>query len=70
VGILATILSAAFLTAALAAGGRAFLKVAAGVVLAHIPVMVADGFVTGAAVLFILRVRPDLLGESRMGTVV
>jgi cobalt/nickel transport system permease protein len=58
------LLSGVLLTAALAVGGRPFLNVAAGILVAHIPVMVADGLVTGAAVLFVLKVRPDLLGPS------
>jgi cobalt/nickel transport system permease protein len=62
---MAVLLSGLLLTAALALGGRAFLGVAAGIVAAHVPVMIADGVVTGAAVLFILKVRPDLLVPSR-----
>jgi cobalt/nickel transport system permease protein len=64
-GAMAVLLSGLLLTAALALGGRAFLGVAAGIVAAHVPVMIADGVVTGAAVLFILKVRPDLLVPSR-----
>ncbi|MDI6774567.1 MAG: cobalt transporter CbiM [Verrucomicrobiota bacterium] len=61
-------LSGILLTAALAWGGRPFLNVAAGIVAAHIPIMIADGLVTGAAATFILKIRPDLLGPSRLET--
>lgn len=64
-GALTVLLSGLMLTAALATGGRAFLGVAAGVVIAHVPVMIADGLVTGAAVLYILKVRPDLQYPQR-----
>jgi len=64
-GALTVLLSGLMLTAALALGGRAFLGVAVGIVVAHVPVMIADGLVTGAAALFILKVRPDLLEPSR-----
>jgi cobalt/nickel transport system permease protein len=63
------VLSGLMLTAALALGGRAFLGVAAGIVAAYVPVMIVDGLVTGAAVLFVLKVRPDLLGPSRLESV-
>lgn len=67
-GALTVLLSGLMLTAALALGGRAFLGVASAIVAAHIPVMIADGLVTGAATVFILKVRPDLFGSARRET--
>lgn len=61
-GASTVVLSGAMLTTALALGGRAFLGVAVGILVAHVPVMVADGLVSGAAILFVQQVRPDLLG--------
>ncbi len=57
--------SGLLLTGALAWGGRAFLRVAGGIVTTHMPVLVADGLVTGAAAVFLLKVRPDVLPPSR-----
>lgn len=59
--------SGLLLTVALALGGRVFLGVAVGLLAVHVPVMIADGLVTGAAVGFILKVRPDLLEFARRG---
>ncbi len=61
----ATVACSGFLlTVFLALGGRGFLGVAVVIVAAHIPVMIADGLVTGAAIRLILKVRPDLLDLS------
>jgi cobalt/nickel transport system permease protein len=68
IGAFTVALSGVILTAALALGGREFIGVAAGIMAAHVPVMIADGFVSGSTALFILKVRPDLLGPSRLET--
>jgi len=62
-GTIAVCLSGAFLTVVLALGGKPFLSVAAAIVVAHVPVMIADGLVTGAALVFVLKVSPGLLGQ-------
>lgn len=54
VGIAAVLLSAVLVT-----GGEAFRTVALATLLAHIPVMVIEGFVTGWAVSFLRKVRPQ-----------
>lgn len=64
-GALTVLLSGLLLAASLALGGRAFLGVAAGLLVANLPVMIADGFASGAAVVFVLQVRPDLLAPGR-----
>lgn len=57
-GVLGTALLVAL---ALAASGREFLPAARLVVLAHLPVMLIEGFFTAAAVGLVLRVRPETL---------
>jgi len=42
--------------------GEAFLLAAKATFIAHIPVMVVEGFVTAAAVLLIRKVKPEFLG--------
>jgi cobalt/nickel transport system permease protein len=49
------------LAAALLTTGQAFRQVAALVLVAHIPVAVIEGLVTGAAVTFLGQVKPELL---------
>ncbi len=49
---------------ALAFSGRAFINLAAILALAHVPVVIADGFITGTAVVFLYRVRPDLIVQT------
>lgn len=56
------ILLAAFMTAgALLASGKVFEDVCKLVILVHVPVMVIEGFVTGSVVVFLRRLRPELL---------
>jgi len=45
---------------ALAASGKAFYVAAATLLAAHVPVMLIEGFVTGAAVTFLVKVRPEV----------
>jgi cobalt/nickel transport system permease protein len=42
--------------------GDAFLLAAKVTFIAHIPIMIIEGFVTGAAVVLISKVKPELLG--------
>ena len=48
----------------LALSGEAFLLAAKATLIAHIPVMIVEGFVTGAAVLLIRKVKPEFLNIS------
>ncbi len=60
-GVLA-IVGAALLTAmTLLACGKAFSTIAHAMFLAHLPVAVIEGFVTGSIVVFLRKVRPELL---------
>ena len=57
----AVLLTTLMVAGSLAISGEAFLLAAKATVLAHIPVMIVEGFVTGAAVLLIRKVKPELL---------
>lgn len=59
-------LTAILVTIALALTGEAFIPAAKLVVLAHIPVMVVEGFLCACAVALIHRVKPELF-DSFMG---
>ncbi len=59
-----TVLSTALLTAmSLVFTGEGFLEVAEMVVVAHIPVMIIEGIFTMFVFLYILKVRPEMMGE-------
>jgi cobalt/nickel transport system permease protein len=60
-GSLAILGGTALLAAALMTTGEAFEKVAKLTVLAHVPVAVIEGLITGAVVAFLRQVRPELL---------
>ena len=58
-GALAVALSCAMLCLSLMTAGRELLVLCQGVFLAHVPLMLIEGLVTGSAVVFLLRVRPE-----------
>jgi cobalt/nickel transport system permease protein len=60
-GSLAIVFGATLLAAVLAAAGQQFEKVAQIVLVAHLPLAVVEGLVTASAVLFLRKVRPELL---------
>jgi cobalt/nickel transport system permease protein len=60
-GALAILLSGLLVAAALITTGQAFLEVAELVFLAHIPVMIIEGIVTLFILLFLKKVRPEML---------
>jgi cobalt/nickel transport system permease protein len=60
-GFTAILLSGVLVAAALLFSGQGFLKVAELVLLAHIPVMVIEGFITLFIFLFLKKVRPEML---------
>lgn len=66
-GATAVGLTALLVAVSLGLSGREFIPAARIVVLAHLPVMAIEGAVTAAAVLLILRVRPDMLANRRAG---
>ena len=55
------LLSGIFLALMLISTGEEFREVAYVVVIAHLPVMVIEGIITGSVVSFLLKVRPELL---------
>ena len=58
-GALAIALSCLMLSLTLLTAGREFLLLGQGVVLAHVPLMILEGIVTGSAVSFLRKVRPE-----------
>ncbi|ADK86036.1 cobalamin (vitamin B12) biosynthesis CbiM protein [Desulfarculus baarsii DSM 2075] len=64
-GALAVALAGLFVALALFGGGEDFATVAAAVGLAHVPIFIAEGVLTGLAVLFIKRVRPAMLDRDQ-----
>jgi cobalt/nickel transport system permease protein len=60
-GALAMLLSAVLTAGALLASQRGFAVIAETAFLLHLPVAVVEGLVTGSAVLFLRKVRPELL---------
>lgn len=60
-GALGIVLGATLLSAALLTTGAQFERIAEVVLVAHLPVAVVEGFVTSAAVVFLRKVRPELL---------
>lgn len=61
-GGLAIALTTAMVGGSLALSGEAFLPAARLVFLAHVPVMIVEALLTGAAVFLVRRVKPELFG--------
>jgi len=60
-GAFAVMLSTVLMALALYLTGRGFAAVATVVILSHIPVAILEGFVTGSVVVFLRKVRPEVL---------
>lgn len=60
-GMMAILMGAFLLAGILTAAGHQFHRLAQTVLLAHLPVAVIEGMVTSSAVLFLRKVRPELL---------
>lgn len=67
-GSFSVLLGAIMLSAILVTGGEAFTAVALATLLAHIPVMAIEGFVTGWAVSFLRKVRPSAFEGGLLST--
>ena len=63
-GALAILLSGLLLALSLVFTGKAFLEVAQLVLVAHLPVMAIEGVLTGFCVLFLRKVKPELLSQD------
>jgi cobalt/nickel transport system permease protein len=62
-GATAIAMSAVLLGLALALSGREFTEIAALAVIAHIPVMIIEGIITGICISFLKKVKPEMLGR-------
>lgn len=62
-GFCAVLVSSIFVGFSLYLTGEAFLPVAKLIVAAHLPVMIIEGIVTAACILFLKKVKPELLEE-------
>ena len=60
-GAVGVCLSCAMMGAVLCAAGREFMVPVIAIFVAHVPLMVIEGFITAAALVFLRRVRPELL---------
>ena len=63
-GALAILFSALLIGLCLVFTGEPFMKVAQVTVAAHIPVMITEGLLTGFCVLFLKKVKPELLARN------
>lgn len=64
VGALAILLSALFTATALALSGEAFENAAKALLIAHVPVMIIEGIITGFAYTFLAKVKPEALAAT------
>ena len=62
-GFCAVLVSSIFVGLSLYLTGEAFLPAAKPLIAAHLPVMIIEGIVTAACILFLKKVRPELLEE-------
>ncbi len=65
-GVLGVALSWATLASVLFASGKEFTGVIGAALVGHLPIMVIEGFVTAAALMFLHRVRPELLASPHL----
>ena len=66
-GALAILLSGLLIGLSLVFTGEPFLEVAQLTVAAHVPIMIVEGLLTGFCVLFLLKVKPELLARNGIG---
>ena len=64
-GILSIGLSSLLAAAALLLSGREFLLAAKLIIISHIPIMIVEGIVTGSTIIFLKKVKPEMLAYSR-----
>ncbi|ABD87508.1 cobalt transporter CbiM [Rhodopseudomonas palustris] len=63
-GVLGVLLTALSVALVLALSGREFVPAAKLVLVAHVPVMIIEGFFTAAAIGLLLRVKPEFLDRT------
>ena len=66
-GALAIALTTAMVALFLTLSGDEFIPVAKLVFVAHIPIMLIEGMLSGAAALLMIRVKPELFGTVSQG---
>ncbi|MFW6457126.1 MAG: cobalt transporter CbiM [Planctomycetota bacterium] len=66
VGFVAVFLSSILTAGSLLAAGREFTVIASVLVLGHVPLMVAEGLVTGSVCVFLKKVKPELLRHTEI----
>lgn len=64
-GMSAVLLSGVLIGASLVFTGESFLAVAQLAIAAHIPIMIVEGVLTGFCILFLKRVKPEMLEKCR-----
>ena len=65
-GVLGVGFGCAVLGLVLYASGQEFVGAVGAIIIGHVPVMVIEGFVTAAALLFLHRVRPEFLASPHL----
>lgn len=65
-GFLAILLSALLMAAALASTDEGFISAAKLIVVAHLPLMIVEGFITMFIVLFLCKVQPEFLNIKKI----
>jgi cobalt/nickel transport system permease protein len=63
-GALSIALTAVMVSISLALSGEAFFTAAKLALFSHLPIMIVEAFVTGAAVFLLVRVKPDFFNQS------
>lgn len=61
-GFLSILISGMLVAIALFFSGEEFMAVAKMIILVHIPIMIIEGILTGFVILFLRKVKPELLG--------
>jgi len=68
-GAMSVAMAGALLAAALLASGREFLRPMQLMLIAHVPIMLIEGLVTGWVVVFLVKVRPEVFGATATTTI-
>ncbi|MGB9721941.1 MAG: cobalt transporter CbiM [bacterium] len=64
-GFLSVLVAGLLVALSLSLSGEVFIPVAKMIIIVHIPIMIIEGILTGFVILFLQRVKPELLGFVR-----
>ena len=64
-GALSIAFSSLLVGASLYTCGKGFIAVSKLIIISHIPIMVVEGFVTGSIIVFLAKVRPEMLSDFK-----